>query len=56
MGGGQQSLQGMTHEAVHLEDLDVQENTILKSNSKEQDRNAWDGLLWLRTAPRGVLL
>jgi hypothetical protein len=47
---------GLKHEADHLKDLDVQEKTILKSNSKEQDTNAWDGLIWLRTATRGVLL
>ena len=54
--GGQQPVHGLTHETDHLEELDVQVNTILQSNSKEQDRNAWDGLIWLRTAPRGVLL
>jgi hypothetical protein len=46
----------LEHEADHLEDLDLRENTILKSNSKEQDRSTWDGLIWLRTATRGVLL
>jgi len=46
----------LKHEADQLEDLDVQDNTELKQNSKKQDRNIWEGLIWLKTATRGVPL
>jgi len=39
-----------------LENLDVDERIILKSVFKKWDREAWTGLLWLRTGTGDGLL
>ena len=43
-------------ERDHLEYLDVDGKTILKSILKKYDWSVWTGLIWLRTGTSGSLM